>query len=123
MFFKVVFPTHNSCHVQFLIFYICSFDEVSFLFCFCFYFPCRLLKPFIIFQIFVSKFLEICWTKVGKWFLSHEVVCESPNRKHLVSGLAQELSDQLRHSNPSTYSRLVLLKQEVVYSKQIFIFF
>ena len=40
VFFKVVFPTHDSCHVQFLIFYICSFD-----------------------QIFVNKFLEICWTK------------------------------------------------------------
>ncbi|CAB3982532.1 RNA polymerase I-specific transcription initiation factor RRN3 [Paramuricea clavata] len=40
VFLKVVFPTHDSCHVQFLIFYICSFD-----------------------QIFVNKFLEVCWTK------------------------------------------------------------
>ena len=30
VFFKVVLPTHDSCHVQFLIFYICSFDEVCF---------------------------------------------------------------------------------------------
>lgn len=40
VFEKVLFPTHDSCHIQFLMFYTCSFD-----------------------QIFVSTFLEHCWTK------------------------------------------------------------
>lgn len=40
VFEKVVFPTHDSCHVQFIMFYTCSFD-----------------------QIFVNTFLEHCWTK------------------------------------------------------------
>ncbi|XP_046855121.1 RNA polymerase I-specific transcription initiation factor RRN3-like [Xenia sp. Carnegie-2017] len=40
VFLKVVFPTHDCCHVQFFLFYICSFDEEM-----------------------VSRFLEVCWMK------------------------------------------------------------
>lgn len=40
IFQKVIFPTHDSCHIQFLMFYLCS------------------MTP-----IFVNTFLELCWTK------------------------------------------------------------
>ena len=66
MFENIILPTHASCHVQFVMFQVCSFDLVSVTTFIFNVFKVVVFDLFLFFlsQEFANSLLDVCWEKV-----------------------------------------------------------